>query len=218
MTDSDHWLELSEAAQILKLHPSTLRRWSDAGKIAHIRTLSGRRRFDPAVIEQVREEIEQPSAGLHPSSEPVEFANLTPNQVHASVLSNMNEDWLQRLTDEQKLIFRYSGQRLLELLIQYMGRDDDNQADLHSARQIASDYGVILFKVGLSLSQAIEAFLTFRRSFLELETVSPGGTGRHDLEKRRLFLKASDFFDALLIDTLNSYLKVSQPDTGHSTL
>ena len=35
-----------EAAKRLGCHPETLRRWADAGKIPHIRTSSGQRRYD----------------------------------------------------------------------------------------------------------------------------------------------------------------------------
>lgn len=35
-----------EAAKRLGCHPETLRRWADAGKIPHIRTNSGQRRYD----------------------------------------------------------------------------------------------------------------------------------------------------------------------------
>ena len=208
--DADHWLELSEAAQILKLHPSTLRRWSDAGKIAHIRTLSGRRRFDPLVIEQVREEIEQTGAGQHQAAETIGLTTLAPDQVHASAI--FQEDWVKRLTDEQKLIFRYSGQRLLELMLQYINQEEKDEAILVSARRIASDYAAILYKVGLSLSQSVQAYLAFRRSILDFVQVPMAAVSHNDRDGQRVMLRATDFFDVLLIETINSYLKLSKPD------
>ncbi|PQJ97480.1 MerR family DNA-binding transcriptional regulator [Chromatium okenii] len=35
-----------EAAKRLGCHPCTLRKWADAGKIPHIRTSSGQRRYE----------------------------------------------------------------------------------------------------------------------------------------------------------------------------
>jgi predicted site-specific integrase-resolvase len=35
-----------KAAKILGVHPNTLRKWADAGKIKHIRSASGQRRYD----------------------------------------------------------------------------------------------------------------------------------------------------------------------------
>src|SRR5512146_1476691 len=54
-------LELAEAARLLGIHPSTLRRWADAGKITHEKTVNGRRRFRRQVLEQVRREMHQPA-------------------------------------------------------------------------------------------------------------------------------------------------------------
>ncbi len=51
-------IELAEAARLLGVHPSTLRRWADSGKIPHVHTLSGRRRFERAAVEQQREQME----------------------------------------------------------------------------------------------------------------------------------------------------------------
>lgn len=49
-------LRLGEAADLLGVHPDTLRRWADEGKVASVRTLGGQRRF-------VREDIEAVYAG-----------------------------------------------------------------------------------------------------------------------------------------------------------
>lgn len=38
-------LRLGEAAGILKVHPETLRRWADEGKVPSVRTPGGERRF-----------------------------------------------------------------------------------------------------------------------------------------------------------------------------
>ncbi len=42
---AERWLDLSEAAVYLGVHFTTLRRWSDAGDVACIRTPGGRRRY-----------------------------------------------------------------------------------------------------------------------------------------------------------------------------
>jgi predicted site-specific integrase-resolvase len=40
------YLPSRKAAEALGVHPNTLRRWADAGKIEHIKTESGQRRYD----------------------------------------------------------------------------------------------------------------------------------------------------------------------------
>ncbi|GBC60110.1 DNA invertase [Desulfonema ishimotonii] len=40
------YLPSRKAAEILGVHPNTLRKWADSGKIKHIRTASGQRKYD----------------------------------------------------------------------------------------------------------------------------------------------------------------------------
>ena len=40
-------LRLTEAAQMIHVHPETLRRWADEGKVPYVRTPGGQRRFSP---------------------------------------------------------------------------------------------------------------------------------------------------------------------------
>lgn len=45
------WLSLSEVAQILGVHPSTIRNWADQGQIPVHRTKGGHRRFKQSEVE-----------------------------------------------------------------------------------------------------------------------------------------------------------------------
>jgi excisionase family DNA binding protein len=53
----DRLLTITQAAARLGIEQKTLRRWADAGKVPCVRTLSGQRRFEPAVIERIRKEM-----------------------------------------------------------------------------------------------------------------------------------------------------------------
>jgi excisionase family DNA binding protein len=50
-------LTISEAAEELGVHQKTLRSWADRGLIAHYRTPTGYRRFDPEEIERFKDEM-----------------------------------------------------------------------------------------------------------------------------------------------------------------
>ncbi len=56
-------LTISEAANRLGVHQKTLRAWADKGLVAHIRTPTGYRRFDPADIEQLERTMRVEVAG-----------------------------------------------------------------------------------------------------------------------------------------------------------
>jgi excisionase family DNA binding protein len=57
-------LNIVEAARRLGVDQKTLRRWADAGKVPHIRTMGGQRRFQPAVIERIRLEMGYQPGGV----------------------------------------------------------------------------------------------------------------------------------------------------------
>lgn len=209
-------LELAEAARLLGVHQSTLRRWADAGKVPHVRTLSGRRRFTRSALEAVRQDMLQTAAEPAPRQIPqpggsLERSALDGARQRTSDLSRQPANWFTHLNEEQRLLFRYSGQRLLGLMMQFASRAESGETFLEEGRRMAGDYGRICYRAGLSVDQTAEAFLYFRRSILESvhATAKLGGPG--DMEGSRIFLRTIDFFDALLVATLQSYAALGPP-------
>ena len=58
------WLSVSAAARALGVSPSTLRLWATEGRVPHVRTAGGHRRFNPDVLR--RWLAEQPARGSRP--------------------------------------------------------------------------------------------------------------------------------------------------------
>jgi excisionase family DNA binding protein len=204
---SENWLELSEAAELLDIHPSTLRRWADAGKVHHRRTAGGRRQFDRSIIENTRKEMQRVTAPN--TTEQIETRTRNFASQHVRDLTTWQNGWLTRLNEEQMMIFRYSGQRLLGLMMQYISRNENAETFLDEAKRIARDYGAIFYKIGLSVSQSAEAFLYFRRSILESVQATAGLGGANDQDGQRIFLRTSDFYDSLLVSAIESHTKLS---------
>ncbi len=200
-------LELTEAARLLGIHPSTLRRWADSGKITHEKTMNGRRRFRRLVLDQVRGDMHQPAytKKTGPIDGNVESQSLNVARQRSSELLNRTDSWYERFTEEQRLLFRYSGQRLLGLLMQFISRSDSGETFLEEGKKMARDYGRICHRANLSVSQTAEAFLFFRRSILESVHATAGLSGPNDQDGYRVLLRTTDFFDALLVATIESY-------------
>ncbi len=198
------WLELAEAASRLDVHPSTLRRWADAGKVPFIRTLSGRRRFSVAGIEKAREEM-LVHQGPDSSQDQLESLSLDLAREYTHALERQPAGWIRQLNEDQRLFFRYSGQRLLNLMVQYISRSDPAKGFLKEGVKMAADYGKISANAGLNTVQTAEAFLFFRRSILGTVQATAGLGGTNDPDGYRIFLRATDFFDALLVATLASH-------------
>jgi excisionase family DNA binding protein len=205
---SEDWIELAEAAQLLKIHPSTLRRWADTGKIPYIRTLSGRRRFNRSAIQAAYKETLQDHSDEE--VEQLEIKTLDLTRKRASSMNTGEEAWLSNLhlNEEQRLLFRYSGQRLLGLMMQFISRGDSAEMFLAEGRRVAGDYGHICFRAGLTISQTAEAFLFFRRSILESVQTTAGLGGPNDQHGHRIILRTIDFFDAMLVATIESYAQL----------
>lgn len=50
---SDVYIRTAEAARILRVSPKTISRWAKQGKLPHVVTLGGHRRFPAAAIEEL---------------------------------------------------------------------------------------------------------------------------------------------------------------------
>jgi len=209
MNPPDDWLDLAEAAQILGIHQSTLRRWADAGRIAHVRTLSGRRRFKRASVEDAASEMQRSVSTQQAGQLELHALDLA-RQFTSEHRVAVQQGWFAHLNDDQRLLFRYSGQRLLGLMMQFISRSDSADKFLEEGKRVAGDYGRICLKAGLSISQTAEAFLYFRRSILETVQATSGLGGPDDQDGHRIFLRTIDFFDSMLVATMESYAQSNQ--------
>lgn len=59
------WLSVSAAARALGVSSSTLRLWASEGRVPHVRTAGGHRRFDPEALRQWL--ARQPARGARPT-------------------------------------------------------------------------------------------------------------------------------------------------------
>ena len=55
---NDIYIRTAEAARILRVSPKTVSRWAKEGKIPHVLTLGGHRRFPSSAIEKLARTLE----------------------------------------------------------------------------------------------------------------------------------------------------------------
>ncbi len=55
---NDLYIRTAEAARILRVSPKTVSRWAKEGKIPHVMTLGGHRRFPSSAIEELARRLE----------------------------------------------------------------------------------------------------------------------------------------------------------------
>jgi excisionase family DNA binding protein len=152
-------LSLSAAAALLGVHPSTLRMWADRGDLPAHRTPGKHRRFRRADIEAwaaTRNEA-RPSTGQVIVQHALGHTRL---QMAEGRLNNTA--WYQRLDETRKLEFRDAGRRLLNVLMRYLGEEDDPAPLMAEGRAIGCEYERLGRAAGLSLTEKVNSFLYFR--------------------------------------------------------
>jgi excisionase family DNA binding protein len=201
------WLDLSDAAQLLGVHFSTLRRWVDTGKVPCIRTPGGRRRFRRSELEAFLASLQQnqgstlaPFADLHHSAD---------ISVRVGHLGVAHEPWYRKIGEEQRNAMRRGGQQLMAILMQYTTRINGGEAFLVQGRQLAAYYGEACRQSGLSMVETLQAFLSVRNSIFD--SVYEAGTlaGMADADTWRLYDRMNEFLDSMLLATVEAYNAVA---------
>jgi hypothetical protein len=211
---ASEWVTLGEASRMLGIAPATLRRWSDAGRVRVFTTPGGHRRYQRAAIERLvpSDDRERPSlvrSGLT-SSRVVrayrEVARVAVREI----------PWLVQLDGTQRDWFRRHGHRLTAALLGYLDADAPIVTEHQFAEAIAeaAAFGRVAADLDLSLSQAVEAFLTFRRPFLRQLTLVARQRA-FDTEATVDFLEAAeDVMDRLLVAAMTAHRAEHGETTG----
>jgi len=200
------WLSLSEAAELLGVHPSTVRNWADVGKLPVQRTHGGHRRFRRADVE-----LWDQSQRLH-STESADLiiqnaVGRTRLQVGAGQLEA--EEWFQKLDEEARDQYRRSGRALLQGMTSYLsvkGATAEKQA-----RATGVEYASIGRRCGLSRLEATRAFLFFRGMLMEsLISVYESAAIQSPLAWGDMLRKINTFADQVLLALLEQYQRYDE--------
>lgn len=195
------WLGLTAAAHILGIHPSTLRTWADKGDIPSHRTPGGHRRFK-------RTELDVWAAARR-SSQPSEVQIIVQNAIGRTRLELADgrlrqEGWYQKLSEEHRARYREGSRRLMRELIR-SSQLEHTQAEAE-AHILGTEYARIGQQAGLSLKEAVAAYLFFREFLFEsiFNVYETAGVRFSNVwsETRR---KVSDFTNRVLLALIEAY-------------
>ncbi len=167
LSNGETWLTLSEAAALLAIHPTTLRRWANSGDIPTFVTPGGHRRFAASDLARFARE----RSALRNVKE---FAGLWATQALAYTrqesMSRHKSSWLAFYDEEARNRNRLLGQQLMGLTLQYLSsesNEDVSLALLEEARRIGRQYAMNAQEQGLPLRATLEASIFFRDSLVE---------------------------------------------------
>ena len=195
------WLNLSETANVLGVHPSTVRNWADGGRLPVYRTQGGHRRFKRNEVElwlQSQQASAPNEAGL------VVQSALKQTRFRISEGRLEAEPWYQKLDQDARTQYRESGRILLQGLMNYMASNDD-EADAE-ARSLGYEYATRGRRYGLNVSDATQAFLFFRNALIDaMLGVYESAAVRSPVAVSGMFRKINAFTDRILVTLMETY-------------
>jgi excisionase family DNA binding protein len=169
----DEWLSLREAAEMLGMHPATVRLWADRNELPSRRTTGGHRRFRRTDIEaRLRQETER---------RPSPAAHLLVQSVLGRIRFAFTDgtlttfSWYTHFDEAARDGYRDLGRRLLELLLRALAGSTSEEELGSEAMHLGQAYGSITRASHVSVADAVRAFLYFRslvdESLLQLAEV-----------------------------------------------
>lgn len=198
---SNDWLSLSKVAEMLGVHPSTIRSWSDKGGFPVHRTHGGHRRY-------LRSEVElwmQSQRAGGPSEHDLVIQKALKNtRLKISEGQLNSENWYNQLDELARGEYRRNSRNLLQGLIGYMVASDESaEAETHA---LGYEYASRGRRYGLSKVDSVQAFLFFRTLLLEsmlsmYEAAAVGSPPAWSDMLRRM----NAFTDQILIALLETY-------------
>ncbi|NIW46815.1 MAG: helix-turn-helix domain-containing protein [Gammaproteobacteria bacterium] len=195
------WLSLSEIADELGVHPSTIRNWADQGRLPVHRTQGGHRRFRRSEIE-IWYQAQNASA---PNEARMVIQNALGNtRVKISEGELEKEIWYQKLDATARQKYRESGRTLLHSMMNYISSGDDK--DQSEARALGFEYASRGRRHQLSASEATRAFLFFRNSLIDaMLNVYEASAVESPAAWGNMYRKISDFTDKILLTIIETY-------------
>jgi excisionase family DNA binding protein len=201
LLDSDRWLTLGEAAALLQVHPTTLRRWADNGEVPFMLTPGGHRRFSATELVHFAHS-RQGSRRLDSVEET--WATQALVQTRKEIVGH-SLPWLTRFPEEDRQRNRLLGQRLLGLMLRYLAAAEEDPAIVQDARAIGHEYGRIARGNGLPLTVALQASMFFRDSLVEAALHLPESAPIRPEASMRLMRRINTLLNAVQLAVAEVY-------------
>lgn len=204
----ERWLSINDACALLGVDQSTLRRWSDAGKVPVFRTPGGHRRYAEADLLAL-----VGSTTRRPERPRVMRQELTDRSLSAFEEGFWQgaraRRWFRAFSPAKHEELRLLGRRLIDLAVRYASASSPDSTDrtsfLEEGRQIGEQYGSSSARVGLSSTEAVEAFLYFRLPVMRSVTGLIDEQGLAAKRAARVFVDIGQYMDQVLLSMVAAH-------------
>jgi excisionase family DNA binding protein len=207
------WLNLSETAELIGVHPSTVRNWADQGKIPVHRTQGGHRRFrhSEVTLWQQSQRASSPAEAQLVVQNALKYTRfqITEGRLEA-------ESWYQKLDTEARGQYRKSGRSIMQGLVAYLSVDDIQAAA--EARAIGYEYATRGRRYELGIVDATRAFLFFRNILLDamLEAFEAAVVSSPQAWSD-MYRKINAFTDGIMVTLMETYEAFDRGKPGNQS-
>ena len=208
-TSNGGFVPLQHAAELLGVHPTTLRRWADAGEIPVALTPGGHRRFTRADIEAfVARRKRLRTIGSLEQVWADRAMEATRRDLH---LSNAHPAWIDAFDKATRELHRVLGQKLMRISLSYLRAPDGDTALLKSAERIGIQYAKSFRSHGLSLLQALPILFFFRDTMLQTTLQLPDLVNLTSGSSLPIFRRMCTVFNAVELALVEAYSSSGTP-------
>lgn len=205
MSDSSAWLSLREAADMLGVHPATVRNWADDGKLPARRTPGGHRRFRRADLLQYAETHVHGQSDIQPTEVQVILQNaLGKTRMEIGTSDLVDAPWYTAMSETGRMELRERGRSVLEALRQYIATDAPDEG-LSIAITLGKEYATILSNDGLTLPQAVRGLFYFSDFVINSVLTWSELTPRSTSEWGTMLRQVNTFINTMLLSIIEFY-------------
>jgi len=200
--ETSDWVSLRRAADLLGVHPATVRNWADSGKLPFRRTAGKHRRFNIHDLSHYA----QAQGDIQPIELQVIIQNaLGETRMQAGSEQLVQASWYIAMSDDSKQRLRREGRRVLEAIRVYIAAAAPDE-QLSSAITLGKDYAAHLIEDGLSLPQALRGFFYFSDFVLNsILTWSELSQPNNSSEWSTLLRQVNTFINTMLLSIVEYY-------------
>jgi excisionase family DNA binding protein len=200
--DGGQLLSIDAACRLLGVDPSTLRRWSDSGKVPVFRTPGGHRRYNE---DDLRALLQGESRPRRRMSRRV-LTDLSISAYESDyVRQARSRRWYRAYDPGQLGELRVIGRLLVDLAVRFITGRADHAQIADEGRAIGRRYGSLSAEAGLSATDAVEAFLFFRYPVIQAVTHFIDEENLPAKRAVRIFAEITQFMDQVLTATVAAY-------------
>ncbi len=167
MVSEESLVGISEASRIMGVSEPALRQWTDEGKIKAFITPGGHRRYSRAELKKFMTSP-QKVLGMKDLALKLEDTAEIHREIDKTFLNATS--WYDRLGEESQKHLASLGRNLLSLIIRYVAEPSRRGETIALARDTGRDFGETLARLGLPLTDSVQAFILHRDPVMNMAT------------------------------------------------